>query len=111
MYKLSSRTQNFAQRTFMLALGLAAVNVVFANQSEPMYNYVSPDVLKQKVELALSEHQVDASQLDIQFDEKGMVNASGKVDSKQQADNITQIIKNTESVYMVYGRFIYPQPE
>jgi osmotically-inducible protein OsmY len=111
MFKSSSRKQNFAQRSFMLALGLAATSAVFANQSEPIYNYVPADVLKQKVELALSEQQIDTSNLVMQFDEKGVVNASGNVESKSQADNITQIIKETESVYMVFGKFVYPQAE
>jgi osmotically-inducible protein OsmY len=116
MFKGFSSTQHFAQQSLMFALGLMATSAVFANpavknQSEPIYNYLPAEELKVNVESALSANQIDVSNLDIQVDEKGVVNASGNVESKQQADNITKIIKDTQSVYMVFGRFVYPQTE
>lgn len=98
------------QKSLLLALGLVATGAAFASQNEPMYQYLPAGVLKQNIEATLNQHQIDASQLDIQIDDQGIVNASGHVASKQEADNITKIIQNSQAVYAVFGKFIYPQP-
>ena len=104
-------TKSFtASKTLLVALGLFASSVAFANNSEPTYQYLPPDVLKANIETSLNSHQIDTTQLDIQVDDKGIVNASGDVTSKEQAENITKIIQDTQSVYAVFGKFVYPQP-
>lgn len=97
-------------KALLVALGLFASGVAFANSSEPTYQYLPPDVLKANIETSLNTHQIDTTQLDIQVDDKGIVNASGDVASKEQAENITKIIRDTQSVYAVFGKFVYPQP-
>lgn len=98
----------FMQKSLLVTLGLVAASAAFATQSEPMYQYLPADVVKQNIEATLSQHQIDASQLELQIDEQGIVNASGNVESKEQADNITKIIQNSQAVYAVFGKFIYP---
>ena len=98
----------FMQKSLLLALGLVAASAAFSAQSDPMYQYLPADVLKQNIEATLSQHQIDASQLDIQTNDQGIVNVSGNVESKAQADNITNIIQNSQAVYAVFGKFIYP---
>ncbi len=98
----------FMQKSLLVALGLVAATTAFATQSEPMYQYLPADVVKQNIEATLSQHQIDASRLDIQIDDRGIVNASGNVESKEQADSITKIIQDSQAVYAVFGKFIYP---
>jgi len=100
----------FIQKSLFVTLGLLATSGAFANLNEPIYQYLPAGVLKQNIQATLSQHQIDVSQLDIQIDEQGIVNASGNVESKQQADNITKIIQDSQAVYAVFGKFIYPQP-
>ena len=104
-------TKSFtAQKSLIVALGLFASSVAFANAAEPTYQYLPPDVLKANIETSLNTHQIDTTKLDIQVDDKGIVNASGDVESKAQAESITKIIQDTQSVYAVFGKFVYPQP-
>lgn len=106
-----------AHKTMLVALGLLASSYAFANiganagmnASEPIYHYQPAEVVKANIESALNNHQIDTTQLDIQVDEKGIVNASGEVASRDEADNITKIIQGTESVYAVFGKFVYPK--
>lgn len=98
----------FLQKSLFVALSLVAASAAFANQSEPMYQYLPADVVKQNIEATLNQHQIDATHLDIQIDDQGIVNASGNVESKEQADNITKIIQESQAVYAVFGKFIYP---
>jgi hypothetical protein len=100
----------FMQKPLFVTLGLLAASTAFANQSEPMYQYLPAEVVKQNIETTLSQHQIDASNLDIQIDSQGIVNASGNVGSKQEAENITKIIQDSQAVYGVFGKFIYPEP-
>ncbi len=111
-------TKSFtASKTLLVALGLVVSTFAFANNaanknvnaSEPIYDYQPAEVVKANIEAALSNQQIDTTQLDIQVDEKGIVNASGEVASRDEADNITKIIQNTESVYAVFGKFVYPK--
>lgn len=105
------------QKPLLVALGLLASSYAFANTvtnpavnaSEPIYHYQPAEVVKANIETALNNQQIDASQLDIQVDDKGVVSASGEVASRAEGDNITKIIQGTESVYAVFGKFVYPK--
>lgn len=105
------------QKSWLVALGLLASSYAFANTgantalnaSEPIYHYQPAEVVKANIEAALNSQQIDTTQLEIQVDEKGVVNASGEVASRADADNITKIIQGTESVYAVFGKFVYPK--
>lgn len=105
------------QKSWLVALGLLASSYAFANTganaavnaSEPIYHYRPAEVVKANIEAALNSQQIDTTQLEIQVDEKGVVNASGEVASRADADNITKIIQGTESVYAVFGKFVYPK--
>jgi osmotically-inducible protein OsmY len=110
MFTSLSRMNRFFSKSLLIGLGLVATSFAFANQSEPIYQYLPAEELKQNIEAALSQQQIDPSHLDIQIDDKGVVNASGSVESKEQADNITKIIQGTPSVYAVFAKFLHPQP-
>jgi ABC-type transport system involved in multi-copper enzyme maturation permease subunit len=86
----------------------ASTNANLAKTSEATYNYLPIEVVQKNIQDTLLAHQIDASGLEIQVDDKGVVNASGHVASKEEADNIVKMIQANEGVYAVFGRFVHP---
>lgn len=88
----------------------ASANVVAADtrtSSEPMYNFLPSDTVEQNVKTSLQSHGIDTSSLQINSDAKGVVQLSGLVASKQDAEVATQIAKESDGVYAVLGAWRY----
>ncbi|HSH86184.1 MAG TPA: BON domain-containing protein [Methylophilus sp.] len=80
-----------------------AVDVV----NTPMYNFLPSDTVVQNVKNNLQTHGIDTSTLQVDSDAKGVVQLSGLVGSKQDAEVATQIAKESDGVYAVLGQWRY----
>ncbi len=86
----------------------ASVNVLAADVvNTPMYNFLPNDVVEQNVKTNLQNHGIDTSALQVNSDAKGVVQLSGLVASKQDAEVATQIAKESDGVYAVLGAWRY----
>lgn len=83
----------------------APVNAVPA--SEPMYKFLPSDTVVENVKTSLQNHGIDTSALQVDSDAKGVVQLSGLVASKQDAEVATQIAKQSDGVYAVLGQWRY----
>lgn len=115
------KAQNlFATKSLLAGLILAFASSAFTssvfantdftstNTDSVTYNYVPADALKSSIENNLRAQQVDLSGLEIDVNDKGIVNVIGDVDSKQAADTITHVIKEKQGVYALYSELSYP---
>ncbi|HSI46458.1 MAG TPA: BON domain-containing protein [Methylophilus sp.] len=75
--------------------------------SEPMYKFLPSDTVVENVKTSLQNHGIDTSALQVDSDAKGVVQLSGLVASKQDAEVATQIAKQSDGVYAVLGQWRY----
>lgn len=78
-----------------------------ANRNEAMYKFLPSDTVVQNVKSSLQSHGIDTSALQVDSDAKGVVQLSGLVASKQDAEVATQIAKEADGVYAVLGQWRY----
>ena len=97
-------------KALLAALGLVFASAAFASPTSSTYHYYPADALKNNIQTALTEQQIDISGLEIVTDEQGAVSVEGEVASKQVAETIAKVIDQKEGVYSAFTRLVYPQP-
>lgn len=90
---------------------LLGVSAHAASRSEPMYNFLPSDTVIENVKTSLQNHGLDTSSLQVEADAKGVVQLTGQVGSKQDAERATEIAKEAEGVYAVLGQWRYVAPD
>lgn len=97
-------------KSLFAGLALVFASTAFANTDidDVTYDYMPADALKASIQESLSAQQIDYSNLEIDVDDKGTVNVSGDVTSKEAAKAITKAIKEKQGVYMLYSKLNYP---
>ena len=97
-------------KSLLAGLALVFASTAFADVDVDgvTYDYIPADTLKASIQQSLSAQQIDYSNLEIDVDDKGTVNVSGDVPSKQAANAITKVIKEKQGVYMLYSKLNYP---
>ncbi len=97
-------------KSLLAGLALVFASTAFANTDVDgvTYDYIPADALKSSIQDSLSAQQIDYSNLEIDVDDKGTVNVSGNVTSKEAANAITKVIKEKQGVYMLFSRLNYP---
>ncbi|MFD0912009.1 BON domain-containing protein [Methylophilus luteus] len=75
--------------------------------AEPMYKFLPSDTVVQNVKTNLQSHGIDTTNLQVDSDAKGVVQLSGLIASKQDAEVATQIAKQSDGVYAVLGQWRY----
>jgi hypothetical protein len=86
---------------------LLSANVNAVPAAEPMYNFLPSDTVVENVKNNLQTHGIDTTKLQVDSDAKGVVQLSGLVASKQDAEVATQIAKQSDGVYAVLGQWRY----
>ena len=77
------------------------------NRSEAMYNFLPSETVVQNVKNNLQTHGIDSSALRVDSDAKGVVQLSGLVGSKEDAEMATKIAQQSEGVYAVLAEWRY----
>lgn len=86
---------------------LMSANVNAVPSADPMYKFLPSDTVVENVKTSLQNHGIDTSKLQVDSDAKGVVQLSGLVASKQDAEVATQIAKQSDGVYAVLGQWRY----
>ncbi len=104
------KTNFYFKSGVLIAALLGAGNALAADirtTNEPMYNFLPSDTVEQNVKNSLQSHGIDTSALQVNSDAKGVVQLSGLVGSKQDAEVATQVAKEADGVYAVLGAWRY----
>jgi hypothetical protein len=91
----------------LLGASATATAADVVNRNEAMYKFLPSDTVVQNVKTSLQSHGIDTSTLQVDSDAKGVVQLSGLVGSKQDAEVATQIAKESDGVYAVLGQWRY----
>lgn len=91
----------------LLGTSASALAADIRTNNEPMYNFLPSDTVEQNVKNSLQSHGIDTSALQVNSDAKGVVQLSGLVGSKQDAEVATQVAKEADGVYAVLGAWRY----
>jgi osmotically-inducible protein OsmY len=73
------------------------------------YQYLPVEQVESNIKASLSAHEINTDALNISSDDQGVVNISGNVASKEQADLIVKIAQTNTGVYAVLGQLSYFQ--
>jgi hypothetical protein len=90
-----------------LVCASANVSAAELSRGEPMYNFLPGDTVVQNVKTSLQNNGIDASSLTVDADAKGVVQLSGLVGSKQDAEAAASAAKQADGVYAVLGSWRY----
>jgi hypothetical protein len=91
----------------LLGASATATAADVVNRNEAMYKFLPSDTVVQNVKTNLQSHGIDVSTLRVDSDAKGVVQLSGLVGSKQDAEMATKIAQQSEGVYAVLGEWRY----
>lgn len=103
-----STLQHVAFCASMLLL-CGASELALANEPS-IYQFLPADTVVSHVKDSLQTHGVDLSTLQISADNQGVVNVSGNVASKLEAENISRWAMHSAGVYGVLGELRYVTP-
>ncbi|MFD1123579.1 BON domain-containing protein [Methylophilus flavus] len=101
------KNTKFYMTAGVLVSMLMSANVHAVPAAEPMYKFLPSDTVVENVKTSLQSHGIDTSNLQVDSDAKGVVQLSGLVASKQDAEVATQIAKQSDGVYAVLGQWRY----
>ena len=101
------KNTKFYMTAGILVSMLMSANVNAVPSAEPMYNFLPSETVVENVKTSLQNHGIDTSALQVDSDAKGVVQLSGLVASKQDAEVATQIAKQSDGVYAVLGQWRY----
>lgn len=94
----------------LIAALLAASAPVMA-KGEPMYHFLPSDTVVNNVKTSLQNQGIDISAVQVDADAEGVVQLRGEVSSKQDAEAVTKLAKQSEGVYAVLGSLRYETGE
>lgn len=101
------RLDRFLTLSMLLSCCLLSTYVQASEQE--MYHFLPANVVAQQVKNNLHQHGVDVTQLRVSADNQGVVQVSGTVASKLEAENITRWAMHTQGVYGVLGELQYSE--
>lgn len=91
----------------VLASALLSVGGQTFASDEPLYNFLPTATVIENVKANLQNHGIDSSNIQVNADAKGIVELSGQVGSKQEADTVAKVVKQSEGVYAVLAALRY----
>lgn len=90
---------------------LAGSATVMAKGEAAMYNFLPSDTVVTNVKNSLQNQGIDVSAIQVDADAQGVVQLSGEVASKQEAETLTKLAKQADGVYAVLGSLRYETGE
>ncbi len=93
----------------LFVLILAMLSSASYAEADLAYKYLPVEQVESNIKQSLCAHEISADGLNIVSDDKGIVNISGTVASKDQADMVVKIAQANEGVYAVLGELSYFQ--